>query len=127
VTATTREALTVRFNLYGWPHLPLGAVADRVAHALAVPLRARTSPLRGVYYRWSGSGAADIVVQANVRDEDGVLVEPRYFANVSLVYATGLDEAGYEVLARIDGLQLLDGEVVIVDPSHSGASPTCRH
>jgi hypothetical protein len=122
----TAGAVAVRFNLYGWPGLPLAAVAEHVARALGIPLRRRTSGLRGVYYRWTGSGAADVVVQANLADEEGALVEPGYPAHGALVYATGLNDAGYEALAQVEGLRLLDAQVVLVDESHFAREPTCR-
>lgn len=112
--ASTGGSVAVRFNVYGWPDLPLPMAARRVARALAVPLESRTSPFRGAYFRWTGSEAADILVQANIPDEEGVLVEPAHTSFAVLVYATGLDEAAYEALARVEGLCLLDAEVVLV-------------
>jgi hypothetical protein len=112
--ASTAGAVAVRFTLYGCPDLPLDAVAGRVARALAVPLETRSSRLRGTYYRWIGREAADVLVQANVPDEDGVLMEPAQAPHAALVYATGLDDAGYEALARVDDLHLLEEEVVLL-------------
>jgi hypothetical protein len=115
MTTSTSRAAPVRFNLYGSPDLPLAVAAERVARALAVPLARSTSRLRGIYYRWTGPEAADVVVQANVRDDEGVLVEPDQPMHVALVYATGLDDAGYQALARVEGLRLLDAEVLLFE------------
>jgi hypothetical protein len=114
MATSTAEGVAVRFTLYGCPELPLPIVARRVAHALAVPLESRTSSLCGVYYRWTGYDVADVLVQGNVIDEDGALLEPGYHASAALVYATGLDEAGYDALALVEGLELLDSEVLLV-------------
>jgi hypothetical protein len=112
--ASTAGAVAVRFNLYGCPDLSLDVVARRVARALAVPLESRTSPVRGVYYRWTGRNAADVLLQANVPDEEGVLVEPAHATFAALLYATGLDDEAYDALARVEGLCLLDAEVLFL-------------
>jgi hypothetical protein len=114
MTTSAMRTVVVRFALYCGPHLPIAVAARRVARALSVPLEVRDSPLRGAYYRWTGSGAADVLVQANVPDDDGVRLEPECPAHAALVYATGLDEAGYQALAEVAGLYLLDSDVLLV-------------
>jgi hypothetical protein len=114
MTTSSAHAVAVRFTLYCGPQLPPAVAARRVARALGRTLESRTSSLRGPYYRWTGSGAADVLVQANVPDDDGVRIEPECPAHAALVYATGLDEADYQALAAVEGLRLLDSDVLLV-------------
>ncbi|HVN13212.1 MAG TPA: hypothetical protein VMT69_14040 [Kineosporiaceae bacterium] len=111
---TTPHTLGIRFYLYGSACLPLVAMAERVTAAVQLPLGRRVSSVRGTYFRWSGDHGADIVVQANVADEDGRLVEADHPVHGVLVYATGLPEASYQALDEVDGLELLVGETVLV-------------
>jgi hypothetical protein len=107
-----RKAPRQRPTSPGWRDLPLAVAAERIARAVAVPFDQRTSPFRGAYYRWSSEGGADILIQANVAEE-ALPVETSH-AYTALVYATGLDDGGYDALARIEGLELLDAEIVLV-------------
>lgn len=114
MTTTATGSLAVRFYLYGSRHLPIALTAERVQRALGLPLQLHVSSLRGVYHRWSGEDGADILVQANVADEEGRLVETLHPGHSALVYATGLPDAGYQALAEVDGLDLLDADIVLV-------------
>jgi hypothetical protein len=111
--ASTAGAVAVRFNVYVCSDVPLDVVAGRVARALGVRLEERSSALRGTYFRWTGSGSADVLVQANVADEDGVVTEPEHAVHAALVYATGLDDGGYNALAHVEALRLLDQDILL--------------
>jgi hypothetical protein len=112
--APTEGAVTVRFNLYGCFDVPIDVVARRVGRALGVRMERRSSGLRGIYFRWTGPEAADVLVEANVADEDGVLIQPGHPAHGALVYATGLHDADYGALAHVEPLRLLDQDVLLL-------------
>lgn len=125
MTLSTAPIAAVRFTLYGSMH-PASVAADHVARALTVPMKAYRGRLRGTYHRWTGSDAADVLVQANVPDEEGCPVERCHPTYPTLVYVTALDDDSHDALARVGGLRLLESEVLRLASSHPSADATCR-
>lgn len=113
-TTDQHHDLAVRFYLYGWRHLPLASAAQRLSRVVDVVFEHRAGSFRGAYYRWSADDGGDLLIQENVADEEGVLVERAHPEHSALVYATGLDDRVYEALEQVDGLELLQAEVVHV-------------
>ena len=108
------DVLHIDFHVYGWNALSISVAAERLRRVVPLPLAGRHGTRRGEYYRWSGADGADLLLQANVPDEDGVPLEPDAPAHAPLVYATGLPEAVLAVLATVEGLILITADVVAV-------------
>ncbi len=108
------EVLRLAFHVYCWPALSLPVAADRLRRAVPLPLSARHGAVRGAYYRWSGDDGTDLLLQANVPDEDGLPLEPEVPAWAPLVYATGVPESVLAALAAIEGLTPVTTDVVAV-------------
>jgi hypothetical protein len=109
---SSTRLLLVTFSVYDCVGVPLPVAAERLRQVLPVPLARRRGARRGEYYRWSGDGGADLLVQANVVDEAGIPVEPLAAAYEALVYATDLPAGLQAALADVDGLRLLATDVV---------------
>src|SRR4051794_5325935 len=89
-SAALHDVLHVAFHVYGWNALSISVAAERLRRVVPLPLSGRHGTRRGEYYRWSGADGADLLLQANVPDEDGLPLEPDAPAHAPLVYATGL-------------------------------------
>jgi|tagenome__1003787_1003787.scaffolds.fasta_scaffold20502568_2 hypothetical protein len=112
----------IAFHVYAWLGGPVPVAADRLRTVVPLSLVRRQGALRGEYYRWSGEDGADLLVQANVVDEDGVPLEPLAPAHASLVYATGLPGDVHAALDNIGVLTPISADVVTV-PSTPGPAP----
>jgi hypothetical protein len=114
-------AAIVRFHVFGVHDASLSEVADRIGDVLRIRLRPSFGSVRGLYYRWSDSSGADVLVQSVAPDEAELLgVLPA----TCLVYTTDLDEAGYRALGDLPDLHLLDADVL---PAALLSQPLTRH
>ncbi|MGZ4602455.1 MAG: hypothetical protein ACXV3S_04610 [Kineosporiaceae bacterium] len=104
---------TVRGDIYGWKHADLAAVAEQVAAALSVTFELRHSYFHGGdYYNWNSPGGGELIVQQNSRDADGDLEYAEFPEHRVLLHAGALDDAAYDVLAALPGVDLLESHVL---------------
>lgn len=105
--------MTRRFDLYGCSNIALDDVAGLAGDVLQVVFELHDSSYRGGdYFLWRGTNGEEIILQRNFEDDEGYLSEPDNPSFSVLLYASGLGEAGYELLAGIDGVRLLRTELL---------------
>jgi len=103
--------VTKRFDLYGSRDRSLDEVASTLSHLIGTPLELHDSSYRGGdYYRNALGEPAEIIVQRNAEDEEGILTEPDHPGHQVIVYVTAPDDALARRLAKSTDLDLLDSE-----------------
>lgn len=77
-----------RFDLYGSQTMSVEAVARSLEKSLFERFVEHESSYRGLYFR-AGTETEEVLVQANAKDDDGYLPEPRFGSWPTLVYVNG--------------------------------------
>jgi hypothetical protein len=99
---------THTFITFGWRTGSIDDRAQQLQDVLGVQLEPRSSLYLGEYYRWDGTGSAEIVLQENfIEDDDGLRTHDRYSEHVLLLFATDLPEGWAERIAALDGVDPL--------------------
>ena len=94
-----------RFDLYGSRSMSVEEVARSLGASLSAEFVERESGYVGVYFRLA-SESEELLVQANVEDDEGYLPEPEFAPWATLVYVNGSDR--WATLERTLGAVGLD-------------------
>ncbi|MEU6593682.1 hypothetical protein ABZ923_31470 [Streptomyces sp. NPDC046881] len=106
---TSEEGIALaRFALFGFKNPDVSVVARLIGDALTVHLDMRESSYKGgEYFLHRDVGGMEISVEANVRDEEGVLAEPDHPDYPVLVYLNHSSLPAESRISEVDGLDLL--------------------
>ena len=100
--------MSQRFETFGWRDGDVDEVAAKVGRMLFIQLEPRNSLYRGDYYRWRGAGAADIILQENlIEEDDGLRTDDGFPEHVILLYASNLPRPWFDRIASIEGAERL--------------------
>ena len=101
-----------RFDLHGSVSMSVDDVVRSLEASLSATFVERESAYLGVYFRLAAEGE-EVLVQANVEDDEGYLLEPEFARWGTLVYVNGSDRwTILEQILRDLGLDLLRSETI---------------
>jgi hypothetical protein len=101
-----------RYDTYGWLVADIDNVARDIEQVLSIQLEPRDSLYRGEYYAWDGDAGADLVLQPNFIEDDGLRVDHEYPDHLVLLYASELPEEWFDRLAKLPGVERLESTVL---------------
>ena len=101
-----------RYDTYGWLAADIDETAQRVGEVLGIELEPRHSLYHGDYYGWRGPGQADLLLQQNFIEDDGLPTDDEHPDHKVLLYASVLPEDWFDALMRLPGVERLSSSVL---------------
>jgi hypothetical protein len=101
-----------RYDTYGWLVADIDGVAREIEQMLSIQLEPRDSLYRGEYYAWGGDSGADLILQQNFMEDDGLRVDSEYPDHIVLLYASELPDEWFDRLARLPGAERLESRIL---------------
>jgi hypothetical protein len=92
-----------RFDLFGARIGGLSTIGTVVGNAAGLEFHLHESGyLGGEYFRGTGEGAVEVLIQTNFEDDEGYLVEPEFSAFPTLIYVNDSNDDVADAIASID-------------------------
>ena len=105
--------MVARFKLFGAKGLEISEVAQLIAESLGLRMDLRESSYKGgEYFICRDESGAEITVERNALDEEGIRTEPEFSEYETLVYLNYGQVATEQVLSEVRELKLLRSETV---------------